>query len=84
MATSGDVLVAELLAAHKETEECTALLAQARQHRREIAARLHTAGYSYAWIGTQIGVTAQAVEGFVKYHQRRAKRQTNTNVTPRS
>lgn len=26
---------------------------------------------SYKWIGEQIGVTAQVVEGFIKYRQRR-------------
>ncbi|NYI47840.1 hypothetical protein BJ993_004986 [Nocardioides aromaticivorans] len=35
---------------------------------------LHARGYSYRRIGEQIGVTAQAVEGFVKYRQRRAGR----------
>lgn len=75
MATpSDDQLLANLLDAHKDAEEHTALLAQARQRRREVAAQLHDAGYSYKWIGDQIGVTAQAVEGFVKYRQRRQNR----------
>jgi hypothetical protein len=45
-----------------------------RQRRRDLAAKLHAAGCSCKWIGEQIGVTAQAVEGFVKYCQRRENR----------
>lgn len=71
---SDDPLVASLLAAHKAAAEHTALLAEARQRRREAAVRLHEAGYSYKQIGDQIGVTAQAVEGFVKYRQRHQDR----------
>ncbi len=67
-------LVADLKAAHQKTVEHTASLAEARQQRRELAGQLHEAGHSYKWIGEQIGVTAQAVEGFVKYRQRRAAR----------
>lgn len=67
-------LVADLQAAHRESVEHTEALAEARQRRRELAAQLHDAGHSYKWIGEQIGVTAQAVEGFVKYHQRRQNR----------
>jgi hypothetical protein len=69
-----DRLVAALQAAHRDSVEHTASLAQARQRRRELAAELHKAGRSYKWIGEQIGVTAQAVEGFVKYRQRRQSR----------
>lgn len=64
-------LVADLPAAHQETAEHTEALTEARHRRREIAAQLHAAGGSYKWIGEQIGVTAQAVEGLVKYRQRR-------------
>lgn len=67
-------LVADLRAAHKQTNQHTEALAEARQQRRELAAQLHDAGHSYKWIGEQIGVTAQAVEGFVKYKQRRQNR----------
>lgn len=69
--TPDERLVAHLLAAHQSTLDHTASLANARQRRRELAAQLHDAGHSYKWIGEQIGVTAQAVEGFVKYRQRR-------------
>lgn len=77
MATlSGDdqQLLARLLAAHKDTVEHTALLAQDRQRRREAAAELHDAGHSFKWIGDQLGLSAQAVESFLKYRQRRQDR----------
>ncbi|AOS94870.1 MULTISPECIES: helix-turn-helix domain-containing protein [Mycobacterium avium complex (MAC)] len=64
-------LLTRLQAAHDSTIEYTQLLAQARQRRRELAAQLHDAGHSYKQIGEHIGVTAQAVEGFIKYRQRR-------------
>ncbi|WP_081343275.1 hypothetical protein [Mycobacteroides chelonae] len=67
-------LVADLVAAHQSTVEHTDLLAEARQRRRQLAAQLHADGHSYKWIGEQIGVTAQAVEGFIKYRQRRQKK----------
>ena len=63
-------LVAELLAAHKDTLVHAEMLSQARQRRREVAVKLYAAGHSYRWIGEQIGVSAQAVEGFMKYRQR--------------
>jgi len=68
---SGDQLVAELISAHQDTQRLSAQLASARQRRREVAAQLHAAGRTYQWIGQQLGVTAQAVEGLVKYKQRR-------------
>ncbi|MFE6508079.1 hypothetical protein ACFVBP_10450 [Nocardioides sp. NPDC057764] len=77
MATLSDddqQLLARLLAAHKDTVEHTALLAQDRQRRREAAAELHDAGHSFKWIGDQLGLSAQAVESFLKYRQRRQER----------
>ena len=65
-----DQLVADLQAAHHATVESAEQLAEARQRRRKLAGQLHSAGRSYRWIGEQIGVTAQAVEGFLKYRQR--------------
>lgn len=65
-------LVTSLQEAHQDTAKYTEMLANARQRRRELAAQLHLAGRSYRWIGDKIGVTAQAVEGLVKYHQRKA------------
>jgi len=72
-ADSEQDLVVDLVAAHQSTVEHTELLAEARQRRRQLAAQLHADGHSYKWIGEQIGVTAQAVEGFIKYRQRRQK-----------
>lgn len=74
MASPDDHLIADLIAAHKDTKSHTELLAQARKRRREIATQLHAAGHSYRWIGHQIGLSAQAVEGFVKYHHRRPRK----------
>lgn len=73
MSTPDDHLLAALIAAHRDAETHAGLLAAARQRRREAAGRLHAGGRSYRWIGEQIGVTAQAVEGFLKYHQRRER-----------
>lgn len=67
-------LVAALQAAHTAAGEHTAALAAARKQRRELAAELHAAGHPYKWIGEQIGVTGSAVEGFIKYQQRRGQR----------
>ena len=67
-------LVARLKAAHRATVRQTKMLTKSRQLRRDLAVELHQAGHSYRWIGAQIGLTAQAVEGFVKYQQRRAAR----------
>lgn len=64
-------MVIALRAAHRETEEYAARLAAARQRRRELAGQLRDAGRSFRWIGAVLGVTPQAVEGFLKYHQRR-------------
>lgn len=75
MSTSREAeIVAELRAAHAAAAEHTERLAEARQRRRELAAELHASGHPYKWIGEQIGVTAQAVEGFLKYQQRRQQR----------
>lgn len=65
-------LVEALQAAHQSALEHTSALAEARQRRRDVAVKLHEAGRSYRWIGDQIGVTPQAVESLLKYHQRRA------------
>lgn len=75
---SDDQLLARLLAAHQDTEKHTDLLAQARQRRREAAAQLHDDGHSFKWIGDQLGLSAQAVESFLKYRQRRQDRDTGT------
>lgn len=66
-----EAVVDALRAAHEDTRTHTEMLTVAREQRRMLAALLHSRGHSYRWIGEQLGITAQAVEGFVKYRQRR-------------
>ena len=70
--------LAELLAAHAEMERLTAEIGAARQRRRDAARRLIEFGRGTSWIARQLGVTAQAVDGFLKYQERQEKRR-NTN-----
>lgn len=74
-------VVESLRVAHRSTEKYTVQLEQAREQRRVLAAVLHARGHSYRWIGEQIGVTAQAVEGFIKYQRRRRQRQGDDTTT---
>jgi hypothetical protein len=67
---SEEELVRELRAAHADQECLDAELAAARQRRREAAAGLRSLGRSMNWIAGQIGVTQQAVDGFLKYKER--------------
>ncbi|MBO0879684.1 MAG: LuxR family transcriptional regulator [Mycobacterium sp.] len=67
-------LVAELRAAHEDIPRRQADLVEARQRRRDAAVKLRESGRSYAWIGEQIGVSAQAIEGSVKLRDRGRKR----------
>ena len=62
--------VEELLAAHAEMESLTIALADARERRRAAARRLLELGRGFPWIAAQLGVTPQAVDGFVKYKDR--------------
>jgi hypothetical protein len=64
--------IAELLAAHSEMERSTAALADARERRRAAARRLIELGHGTSWIANQLGVSRQAVDGFLKYKDRRA------------
>lgn len=70
---SEEELVRELQAAHADQERLDAELAAARQRRREAAAGLRNLGRSMNWIAGQIGVTQQAVDGFLKYRERRSR-----------
>lgn len=63
-------LVRDLLEAHRETQRHAQALALARQRRRELAGALHASGRSYRWIGNVLGLSPQAVEGFVHYKRR--------------
>lgn len=68
---SEEELVQELRAAHADQERLDAELAAARQRRREAAAGLRSLGKTMSWIAGQIGVTQQAVDGFLKYKERK-------------
>jgi hypothetical protein len=59
-----------LLAAHADMERLTAELAQARERRRVAARWLIDRGFGTSWIARQLGVTPQAVDGFVRYKDR--------------
>lgn len=59
-----------LLAAHADMERLTAELAAARERRRQAARRLVELGRGISWIAKQLGVTPQAVDGFLKYKDR--------------
>lgn len=64
----------ELLAAHAEMERLTAEIGAVRERRRDAARRLIALGRGTSWIARQLGVSAQAVDGFVKYQERQEKR----------
>lgn len=64
----------ELLAAHAEMEHLTAQIGAARERRRDAARRLIALGRGTSWIARQLGVTAQAVDGFIKYQERQEKK----------
>jgi hypothetical protein len=68
---SEDELVRELQAAHADQQRLEPELAAARQRRREAAAGLRNLGKPMSWIAAQIGVTQQAVDGFLKYKERK-------------
>ncbi|WP_459959643.1 helix-turn-helix domain-containing protein [Mycobacterium avium] len=46
--------------------------ADARERRRQAARRLLESGYTMSRIAAELGVTRQAVEGFLKYKARRS------------
>ncbi|WP_276806428.1 LuxR family transcriptional regulator [Mycobacterium nebraskense] len=64
----------ELQTAHADMERLTVEIAVARKRRRDAARRLIELGRGTSWIARQLGVTAQAVDGFVKYQERQEKR----------
>jgi len=65
--------VEELRRAHAELVRLTGELAEARERRRQSARRLVEAGYGPSWIAQQLGVTRQAVDGFLRYKERRQR-----------
>lgn len=66
--------LAELLAAHADMERLTAEISVARRRRRDAARRLIGLGRGTSWIARQLGVTPQAVDGFLKYQERQEKK----------
>lgn len=68
-----DGAVEELRRAHAELVRLTGELAEARERRRQSARRLVEAGYGPSWIAQQLGVTRQAVDGFLRYKERRQR-----------
>ena len=63
--------LAELMRAHTDLQRLTLESAHARERRRQAAQRLVEAGHGTTWIATQLGLTKQAVDGFLKYKQRK-------------
>lgn len=67
-------IVRQLRQAHAAAAAAADELAQARRRRRTAAAQLHAAGWTYRRIGEELGVTAQAVEAFLKYRDRAGRK----------
>jgi len=61
----------ELVRAHTDLERLTGEIADARERRRRAAGRLVEIGRGTTWIAAQLGVTKQAVDGFLKYKERK-------------
>ena len=65
--------LAELVRAHADLQRLNAHSAEARERRRQAARRLVEAGYGPTWIAAKLGVTRQAVDGFLKYEERKGR-----------
>ena len=65
-----DDAIAALLAAHADMGRLTVELADARERRRDAAHQLMALGRGTSWIAVRLGVTPQAVDGFIKYKDR--------------
>lgn len=59
--------VNQLVAAHADMERLTVDLAAARERRRVAARQLIELGRGTSWIARHLGVSPQAVDGFLKY-----------------
>lgn len=62
----------ELVRAHADLERLTGEITDARERQRRAAGRLVEIGRGTTWIAAQLGVTKQAVDGFLKYKERKA------------
>lgn len=60
-----------LIAAHADLERLTEEIGVVRERRREAARQLIELGRGPSWIARQLGVTPQAVDGFLKYKERK-------------
>lgn len=65
--------LAELVQAHADMQRLSEETADARERRRQAARRLVAAGYGPTWIAQQLGVTKQAVDGFLRYEERKGR-----------
>ncbi len=65
-----DDAVDALLTAHADMARLTVELADARERRRAAARQLVELGRGTSWIAARLGVTPQAVDGFLRYKDR--------------
>jgi 3-methyladenine DNA glycosylase Mpg len=65
--------LAELVRAHADLQRLNEESADARDRRRQAARRLVEAGYGPTWIAERLGVTKQAVDGFLRYEERKGR-----------
>ena len=65
-----DDAVEALLTAHADMARLTVELAEARERRRTAARQLVELGRGTSWLAARLGVTPQAVDGFLKYKER--------------
>ena len=63
----------ELDAMEDDLQRLSAESANARERRRRAARRLVEAGHGPTWIAEQLGVTKQAVDGFLRYEERKGR-----------
>jgi DNA-binding transcriptional regulator LsrR (DeoR family) len=61
----------DLVRAHADLQRLTDEITDARERRRRAAQRLIESGRGLAWIAERLGVTRQAVDGFLKYKERK-------------
>jgi hypothetical protein len=68
-----DEALAELVRAHADLARLAQESAEARERRRQAARRLVECGRGTTWIAAQLGVTKQAVDGFLRYKERKQR-----------
>lgn len=67
-------VLTELVEAHDDLDRLGRETALARERRRQAARALIDLGHGPSWIARQLGVTPQAVDGFLKYKERKRSR----------